>query len=54
MAYFRVTLEGYREIECESEEEAIQDFIDFVENDGIDSYGRTWRQLIDVEKLSDE
>ena len=52
--YFRVTWEGYIEGEYESDEEAKQALIDFINNDEFDNYGRTWEDLIAVEELTED
>jgi hypothetical protein len=53
MGYFRVTYDGYYDGEHENEDEAKQAFINYVENNETDGYGRTWDDLISVEKLED-
>ena len=50
--YYRVTWEGFFDIEAENEEEAKQKFIEHIENEDIDDYGRTWQELIGVEEIN--
>ena len=51
--YYKVTLETYFDHICFTEEEAKQEFVDFIKNNDTDIYGRTWEDLIEVIKLGD-
>lgn len=51
--YYRITWGGYYDIESKTEEEAEQAFIKYIENEEIDSYGRNWKELIEIEELNE-
>lgn len=54
MAYFRVTYEGYVEGEYEDEEAAKADFLNGLNEDYTDAYGRSREQMLHVEKFNEE
>jgi len=54
MAIFTVTWGGYYSVEAESWEEAREKFISYVEEEEIDSYGRDWKDLIEVKEEEEE
>jgi len=54
MPYFRITWEGYQDIEAENENQAKECFIRYVVEEELDRYGRDWKDLIGVEELEDE
>lgn len=51
--YYRITWDGYYDVEAKNEEEAEQAFIDYIENEELDSYGRNWKELIKIEGLNE-
>jgi len=53
MPYFRITWEGYQDIEAENENQAKECFIRYVVEEELDRYGRDWKDLIGVEELED-
>jgi len=54
MPYFRVSYEGYIEGEYDNEEEAIKEFLEGLNEDYVDAYGRTREQMLRVEKFNEE
>lgn len=48
---FRITWGGYYDTKANNEEEAIQKFIDYINNEELDLYGRDWKELIDIEEI---
>ena len=48
---YRITWGGSYDTEAETEEEAKQQFIDYIQNEELDNYGRDWYDLIEIEKL---
>jgi len=50
---FTVTWGGIYNCNAENEKEAIKRFIDYVENEESDMYGRDWKELIEVEELEE-
>lgn len=53
MKLYRVIWGGYGVYEAESEGEAKKQFIDYIEEENIDVYGRTWKDLIEIEELEE-
>ena len=54
MPYFRVTYVGYVEGEYESEEAAKAAFIEGLDPDYCDAYGRSREDMVQVERFNDE
>ena len=54
MPYFRVTYEGYIEGEFSDEEAAKKAFLEALDPDYCDQYGRSREALINVERFNDE
>jgi hypothetical protein len=50
---FRITWGGYYDCKAKTEKEAEKQFVNYIENEEIDSYGRDWKELIEVEELDD-
>jgi hypothetical protein len=48
---FRVTWGGYYDYEAKTQEEAKQKFIEYIQNEEIDKYGRDWKELIEIEEI---
>ena len=51
MKNFRITWGGYYDTNASDEEEARKQFIQYIEEEDIDSYGRDWKDLIEVEEI---
>ena len=47
---YRITWAGYYDCEANDEKEAKQQFIEWVENEDIDQYGRDWKDFVECEK----
>ena len=52
MAYYRISYDGYVEGDYENEEDAINDFIDIIENGNF--YGRDLGNQLTIEKYDEE
>jgi hypothetical protein len=51
---YRITWGGIYDCEADNEEDAKQQFINYVEQELTDDYGRDWKDLIDCEELEDK
>ena len=51
---YRITWGGNYDCEAKTEEEARRQFINYIENEEIDNYGRDWKELIEIEELENE
>lgn len=51
--YYRITWGGYYDVKANDEKEAEQAFIRYIENEELDSYGRDWKELIEIEGLNE-
>ena len=52
--FYRITWGGYYDVAAKDEEEAKQKFITYVEDEEMDTYGRDWKDLIEIENLEEE
>jgi len=48
---YRITWGGIYDCTANTEEEAINQFINYIKSSDIDDYGRNWKDLIDIENL---
>lgn len=51
MGIFRVTWAGYFDCEADNKEKAKNQFIEWIEENDIDQYGRDWKDFIECEEL---
>ena len=48
---YRITWSGIYDTAAETEEEAKQQLIDYIQNERIDKFGREWKDFIEIEEL---